>query len=141
MASQRAVHEQGHPGRKRLGDEVLVPVTMKVEPSELATIGSIARYSHRSRSDVMREMLSYGLAHVMGEAFGGGSVSETNCAAARDAGERVVSSALLTPEELDVVDALGASGMGSRSAVVRRAVEEGLRLSSMDNARGVGGLG
>lgn len=60
------------PGRKRMGEEPFVPVTMKVEPADLATINAIAKASHRSRSDVMREMLSYGLAHVMERAFGGG---------------------------------------------------------------------
>lgn len=50
------------PGRKCMGTEVFVPVTMKVEPSELATIEMIAKASKRSLSDVMCEMLSYGLA-------------------------------------------------------------------------------
>lgn len=61
---------KGKPGRKRLGDEPFVPVTVKVEPSDLATINLIAKSSHRSRSDVMREMLTYGLEHMMEEAFG-----------------------------------------------------------------------
>lgn len=58
------------PGRKRVGTDVLVPVTMKIEPSELAMIETIAKASKRSRSDLMREMLSYGFEHMMEEAFG-----------------------------------------------------------------------
>lgn len=88
-------------------------VTMKVEPAELATINSIAKFSGRSRSDVMREMLSYGLAHVMAGAFGEG---------ASDAVETVE----LGADEAAVVDALSAAGHGSREDVVREAIERGL---------------
>ena len=52
------------PGRKCMGTEVFVPVTMKVEPSELATIEMIAKANKRSLSDVMCEMLSYGIASL-----------------------------------------------------------------------------
>jgi hypothetical protein len=62
---------KGKPGRKCLGTDVFVPVTMKVEPSELAIIESIAKCLHRSRSDVMREVLLSGLGHMMSQAFSG----------------------------------------------------------------------
>lgn len=77
---------KGKLGRKRMGQEVFVPVTMKAEPSDLATINMIAKYSHRSRSDVMREVLSYGLAHMMGQAFGeeGSGLASNSAAPAQD---------------------------------------------------------
>ncbi len=65
----QAAKSKAKPGRKRMGQDVFVPVTMKVEPSELATIEAIAKASGRSRSDVMREMLSYGLSHMLEQAF------------------------------------------------------------------------
>lgn len=109
-----------------MGTDVFVPVTMKVEPSELATIEAIAKASGRSRSDVMREMLSYGLEHVMERAFAG---SPTFGAGEGSGPKRTVVSTVLPPESLSAVDALVDAGMGTQSAVVRQAIEEGLRLA------------
>jgi DNA-binding MarR family transcriptional regulator len=61
--------KKSKPGRKRMGKEVFVPVTMKVEPSELATIEAIAKASSRSRSDVMREMVTLGMERMLESAF------------------------------------------------------------------------
>lgn len=66
------------PGRKRMGKEVFVPVTMKVEPSELSTIEMIAKASRRSRSDVMREMVSLGMEQMLESAFAPKHEGETN---------------------------------------------------------------
>jgi predicted transcriptional regulator len=123
---------KGKPGRKRLGDEVFVPVTMKVEPAELATINAIAKASHRSRSDVMREMLSYGLAHMMESAFSdsGAKASRRESVPAADPdGGRVLAATSLPPDLLAQVDALSRPGDRGRSAAMRRAVEEGLRVA------------
>lgn len=77
---------KGKPGRKRMGQEVFVSVAMKVEPSDLAAINMIAKCSRRSRSDVMREILSYGLAHMMEQAFGeeGSGLASNSAAPVQD---------------------------------------------------------
>lgn len=118
-----------------------MPVTMKVESAELATIESIAKYSGRSRSDVMREMLSYGLAHVMKGAFGGGVAGDSAPAdeAAEDdtvSGTRTVVGTYLPSYALDVISALGKTTGQSRSKVLRTAVERAL-----DSASGGGTVG
>lgn len=122
---------KGRPGRKRLGDEVFVPVTVKVEPSELATIESIAKYSGCSRSDVMRQMLSYGLAHVMQSAFGGGTASGPVISGDGPQGgaedkPRTVVGTYLPSYALDVIGVLGKTTGQSRSKVLRTAVERAL---------------
>lgn len=68
-AGKAAKKRKAKPGRKRMGKEVFVPVTMKVEPSELATIEAIAKASARSRSDVMREMVTLGMERMLESAF------------------------------------------------------------------------
>lgn len=123
---QEPARPKGRPGRKRLRDEVFVPVTVKVEPSELATIESIAKNSDRSRSDVMREMLSYGLAHVMQSAFGGGMPSEEDPDDKRGTSKRVVVGTYLPPYEIDVIEAMSQITRQSRSKVLRTAVERAL---------------
>lgn len=55
----------------------------------------------------MRRMLTYGLDHVMGKAFGGGA--EAADSIANQDVCSAVSSGLSTPEGLDLVDALGCS--------------------------------
>lgn len=78
------------PGRKRMGKDVFVPVTMKVEPSELATIEMIAKASRRSRSDVMREMVTLGMEQMLKSAFapkGKGESGLAEAAGATAAGE------------------------------------------------------
>lgn len=79
--------KKAKPGRKRMGKEVFVPVTMKVEPSELATIEMIAKASKRSRSDVMREMVTLGMQQMLECAFApkGEAFSVDAEAAVRDA--------------------------------------------------------
>lgn len=67
--AKRVKKPKAKPGRKRMGTEVFVPVTIKVEPSELATIEMIAKASRRSRSDVMREMVTLGLKQMLETAF------------------------------------------------------------------------
>ncbi len=66
---KRQEKPKGRPGRKRMGKDVFVPVPMKVEPSELSTIEVIAKASRRSRSDVMREMVSLGMERMPETAF------------------------------------------------------------------------
>lgn len=81
--------QKSKPGRKRMGKEVFVPVTMKVEPSELATIEMIAKASKRSRSDVMREMVTLGMQQMLESAFapkGESESGETGAAGATAAG-------------------------------------------------------
>jgi DNA-binding Lrp family transcriptional regulator len=71
-----------------MGKEVFVPVTMKVEPSELATIEMIAKASKRSRSDVMREMVTLGMQQMLECAFapkGEGESGKAGSAGANDA--------------------------------------------------------
>lgn len=131
---------KGRPGRKRLGDEVFVPVTVKVEPSELATIESIAKYSGRSRSDVIREMLSYGLAHVMQSAFGGGTagspaISDDGAKGGAEDKSRTVVGTYLPSYALDVIGVLGQTTGQSRSKVLRTAVERA--LDAMPGGEGV----
>lgn len=122
------------PGRKRMGTDVFVPVTMKVEPSELATIEMIAKASKRSRSDVMREMLSSGLRSAMESAFGPGGAGEGPEADAGDGGDapsggRTVVSCAMDPDALAVLGALSGDGRGSRSETLRRAIAEGLAVA------------
>lgn len=140
VEKETAPKPKSRPGRKRLGDEPFVPVTMKVEPAELATINTISRYSGRSRSDVMRELLSLGLARMMGSAFGDGEAptradapTSANAPAPTLSGvtvnARKVVSSKLDADTLLVVAALGDGTRGSRSAVVRSALEHGLALA------------
>lgn len=131
--------KKAKPGRKRMGQDVFVPVTMKVEPSELATIEMIARASRRSRSDVMREMLSYGLAHVMESAFAGSPTFGAGPGTSGEAparGRSTVATTVLDADTLALVDALVGSGRGRRSDVLRRALDEGLTSAGYPAGRG-----
>lgn len=57
------------PARKRKGAAALVPFTVMVEPGDLSTVEAISKASRRSMGDVMREMLSYGMEHMLEKAF------------------------------------------------------------------------
>lgn len=125
------------PGRKRMGTDVFVPVTVKVEPSELATIEMIAKASKRSRSDVMREMLSYGLAHMMETAFAGSPTFGAGRPQATTTGRRsTVATTVLDEGTLALMDGLVGSGRGRRSDVLRRALDEGLTAAGYPAAKG-----
>lgn len=128
VRSQDDAHAKARPGRKRLGEEVFVPVTIKVEPAELATIESIAKYSGRSRSDVMRQMLSYGLAHMMQAAFGGSDSAGAEPSPASEAPDRsrTIVGTYLPAYELDVLGTMSDIAHQSRSKVLRRAIERAL---------------
>jgi hypothetical protein len=52
-----------------MGRDVFVPVRMKLEPSELATIEARAKAGGRSRFDVMCEMVTLGIERMLESVF------------------------------------------------------------------------
>jgi hypothetical protein len=82
----------------------------------------------------MREMLSYGQAHMLKKAFGhaDASAQDTPPAAepeSRQSRRRKVVGAAMDPDALAVLDAMAGDGRGARPDALRRAIAEGLAVA------------
>lgn len=125
------------PAGKRGGAAPLVPFTLMIDPNDLATVRAIARASQRTASDVMREMLSYGQAHMLERAFAPADGQGAPSATAADVGKagpkpsrrRRVVGAAMDPDALAVLDAMAGDGRGARPDALRRAIAEGLAVA------------
>lgn len=133
---EQAGPETSVPARKRRGAAALVPFTVMVEPADLSTVEAISKASRRSMGDVMREMLSYGMEHMLEKAFAPADVQKDDLSAAvTDESEpkpprrRTPVSAAMDSDALAVLSAMAGDERGARSDVLRRAIAEGLALT------------
>lgn len=133
------------PVHKRKGKAALVPFTVMLDPADLATAQMIADASKRSVGDIMRELLSYGLAHKLEQAFAPAATqsatppTEAHATPTAQASpeepepnpsrRRNPVSAALDPNALAVLEALAGNERGKRSNILRRAIAEGLAVA------------